>query len=67
MVLTADQAAANYKRGVEAFGGASVYKACGDKKGSGFLAVAKCLHDAKVSALTTDMMVSKYKAAAGGA
>ncbi|MEM3846559.1 MAG: hypothetical protein QXU98_12765 [Candidatus Parvarchaeota archaeon] len=65
MVKTADQAAEAYRRGIEAFGGAEVYKKCGDRKGEGFLAVAKCLEDAKKTALTTDMMVSKYRAAAG--
>lgn len=66
MVKTAEQAAEAYKRGIEFFGGAETYKRCGERKGEGFLAVAKCLEDAKKSALTTDMMVSKYRAAAGG-
>jgi hypothetical protein len=66
MVLTADQAAAKYKRGIEGFGGADTYKSCGQHKGEGFLAVAKCLADAKQSKLTTDLMVSKYRASASG-
>lgn len=64
MVKTADQAASKYKTGVEAFGGADQYKACGQKKGDGFLAVAKCMEDAKKTRLTTDQMVSKYRDAA---
>lgn len=65
MVKTAAQAAENYRRGVDAFGGAQTYATCGERKGSGFLAVASCLAAAKKSHLTTDMMVSKYQAAAG--
>lgn len=65
MVKTADQAAERYRLGVEAFGGAAQYVACGAEKGRGFLAVAKCLEDAKKTRLTTEMMVMKYKAAAG--
>lgn len=65
MVKTAAQAAENYRRGVDAFGGAETYKNCGERKGSGFLAVSACLSAAKKSHLTTDMMVSKYQAAAG--
>lgn len=66
MVRTADQAAEAYRIGIEGFGGAATYKTCGDKKGSGFLAVAKCLEDAKKTKLTTELMVSKYKSKAGG-
>ena len=64
MVKTPDQAAERYRVGIEAFGGAATYSSCGQKKGSGFLAVAKCLEDAKKSHLTTEQMVSKYRAAA---
>jgi hypothetical protein len=64
MVKTAAQAAAKYKAGIEAFGGAAQYIECGKKKGEGFLAVAECLESAKATKLTTDLMVSKYKAAA---
>ena len=64
MVKTADQAAKRYRIGIEGFGGASQYITCGKKKGAGFLAVAECLEDAKAVKLTTDLMVSKYKAAA---
>lgn len=67
MVLTADQAAAKYKMGIDTFGGAQKYIECGQRKGEGFLAVAQCLANAKQSRLTTDMMVTKYKAAATGA
>lgn len=66
MVKTADQAAERYRIGIEAFGGASTYITCGANKGRGFLAVAKCLEDAKKVKLTTEQMVSKYRAAAGG-
>ncbi|MEM3265465.1 MAG: hypothetical protein QXE05_06115 [Nitrososphaeria archaeon] len=65
MVKTADEAAANYERGVKLFGGAETYKRCGEKKNEGFLAVARCLSDSKKSALTLDLMVTKYRAAAG--
>jgi len=67
MVKTADQAAARYRVGIEAFGGAETYKSCGDKKGAGFLAVASCLAAAKKEKLTTDQMVTKYRASAGAA
>ncbi len=67
MVKTASEAGARYRVGLEAFGGAQQYLACGAQKGRGFLAVAKCLEDAKKSALTTEHMVQKYMAAAGGA
>jgi len=66
MVKSADQAAERYRIGVEAFGGAAQYITCGQEKGRGFLAVAKCLEDAKRTRLTTDQMVAKYRAAAGG-
>jgi len=64
MVKTVEQAAAKYKAGIEAFGGAEQYIKCGAKKGEGFLAVAECLESAKKTKLTTELMVSKYKAAA---
>ena len=63
-MLTADEAAANYRKGIETIGGAATYIECGGKKGAGFLAVAKCLHDKKVEKLTTDSMVERYKKAA---
>jgi len=66
MTKTADQAAERYRLGVESFGGAAQYIACGKEKGRGFLAVAKCLEDAKKTRLTTELMVAKYRAAAGG-
>jgi hypothetical protein len=64
MVKTPDEAAAKYRAGIEAFGGADQYIKCGAEKGRGFLAVAECLERAKKVKLTTDLMVSKYKAAA---
>ena len=64
MVKSADEAAKNYRTGVEMFGGADQYEKCGDKSGEGFLAVAKCLHDAKKAKMTTDSMVEKYRKAA---
>lgn len=64
MVKSADEAARRYELGVTNFGGADVYIACGKRKGDGFLAVAKCLEDAKKVSLTTANMVSKYRAAA---
>jgi len=64
MVLTADEAAKHYREGIEAIGGAATYVECGRKKGSGFLAVAKCLEDKRVEKLTTDEMVRRYKEAA---
>lgn len=66
MVKTAEEAASRYELGLTNFGGADVYIKCGQRKASGFLAVAKCLEDAKKVSLTTQNMVSKYKAAAGG-
>lgn len=66
MVKTADQAAERYRLGIQTFGGAEQYVACGQRKGAGFLAVAACLEGAKKSRLTTDNMVTKYRAAAGG-
>ena len=65
MVRSAAQAAESYRIGITAFGGAATYVTCGQQKGSGFLAVAKCLADAKASKLTTEQMVSKYQAKAG--
>jgi len=67
MVKSAEEAAARYRLGIQAFGGAQQYIACGQNKGRGFLAVAKCLEDAKKTHLTTESMVEKYRAAAGGA
>jgi len=64
MVLSAEKAAEKYRTGVEAFGGAAQYISCGREKDKGFLAVAECLEKAKATKLTTDMMVSKYRAAA---
>jgi hypothetical protein len=64
MVATADQAANAYRLGVDGFGGAAQYVNCGAQKSGGFLAVAKCLADAKKSHLTTDLMVQKYRAKA---
>ena len=55
MVVSADQAAEAYRRGIEGFGGASTYIECGRRRDQGFLAVAKCLEDAKKVALTTDL------------
>lgn len=66
MVKSADEAAARYELGITQFGGADTYINCGKRKTNGFLAVAKCLEDAKRVSLTTANMVSKYKAAAGG-
>ena len=66
MVKSAEEAARRYQLGIETFGGAETYIQCGQRKGSGFLAVAKCLEDAKKASLTTSNMVTKYKAAAGG-
>jgi len=66
MVKSAEEAAARYELGLNNFGGADTYINCGKRKSSGFLAVAKCLEDAKRTSLTTASMVSKYKAAAGG-
>lgn len=63
-MLTPDEAGARYRKGIEKIGGAAAYIECGGKKGGGFLAVAKCLHDKKVEKLTTDGMVERYKAAA---
>jgi len=64
MVKTAEEAAKKYRAGIEAFGGAEQYITCGKEKGKGFLAVAECLEKARVVKLTTDLMVSKYRAAA---
>jgi len=64
MVVSKEKAGSKYKTGIETFGGASQYKTCGKKKSEGFLAVAKCLEDAKKEKLTTSNMVKKYKAAA---
>jgi hypothetical protein len=64
MVKTAQEAGARYRVGIETFGGAQQYSTCGAQKGQGFLAVAKCLEDAKKAALTTENMVKKYMAAA---
>ena len=64
MVKTAEQAAEKYRTGVTAFGGAAQYLSCGTRKAEGFLNVAKCLEDAKKVALTTDMMVEKYRKSA---
>jgi hypothetical protein len=66
MVKTAEQAAEAYRRGIEAFGGPSTYIECGKRKTQGFLAVARCLEEAKAVKLTLETMVSKYRAAAGG-
>lgn len=63
MVKTKEQAAAAYRRGVDNFG-VENYAKCGNERGRGFLAVAKCLEDAKRTSLTLDSMVSKYTAAA---
>lgn len=63
MALSPDEAAQRYNRGITAFG-VDNYSKCGDKKGSGFLAVANCLHDAKKVSLTADSMTKKYRAAA---
>lgn len=64
MVMSKARAGEKYKKGLEIFGGAAKYIACGKEKDKGFLAVAKCLEDGRVIALTTDNMVSKYIAAA---
>lgn len=64
MVLSETEAAERYRSGIEAFGGASQYVACGKKRGAGFLAVAKCLEDAKAERLTTESMVERYRKAA---
>ena len=66
MVKTAQQAAARYRLGVETFGGYQQYAQCGQQKGQGFLAVAKCLEDAKKTRGSTETMVAKYTAAATG-
>ena len=47
MVKTAEQAAEKYRTGVTAFGGAATYVSCGARRAEGFLAVAKCLEEAK--------------------
>lgn len=49
-----------YRRGIERFGGADVYIKCGREKIHGFLAVADCLHEAKLLNLTTENMVERY-------
>jgi len=64
MVLSPEKAAEKYRTGISAFGGAEQYIACGKEKDKGFLAVAECLERAKAVKLTTDTMVSKYRAAA---
>jgi len=64
MVVSAETAASRYETGITAFGGADQYLSCGEKKDRGFLAVAKCLEDAKEAALTTSNMVKKYREAA---
>lgn len=64
MVKSADEAARRYELGITNFGGADTYITCGARKDSGFLAVAKCLEDAKKVSLTTANMVSKYRASA---
>jgi hypothetical protein len=66
MVKSADQAAARYELGVNGFGGYEQYRSCGANSGQGFLAVAKCLQDAKKTRGSTQLMVSKYRAAATG-
>ncbi len=65
-VRSASQAAANYRSGVEAIGGAAKYYECGGRKGSGFLAVAACLNAAKQTA-GLDKWITRYTQAAGGA
>jgi hypothetical protein len=64
MGLTKEEVAQRYARGIGKIGGADTYIRCGEKKGSGFLAVAECLHDAKAVKLTTENMVQRYKDAA---
>ncbi|MDP2217176.1 MAG: hypothetical protein Q8J68_07825 [Methanolobus sp.] len=63
MVASKEQAGEAYRIGITTFG-VDNYRTCGDKSGSGFLAVAQCLHDAKKRALTAENMVAKYKAKA---
>lgn len=63
-MISKDEAGQRYQRGVENFGGADQYVSCGAKKGGGFLAVAKCLEDAKKAKLTTANMVQRYVQAA---
>ena len=55
MVMTPEQAAEKYRTGITAFGGAAQYQTCGARKAEGFLAVARCLEEAKKVALTTDI------------
>lgn len=47
MVMTPERAAEKYRTGITAFGGAAQYLTCGLRKAEGFLAVAKCLEEAK--------------------
>ncbi|MGC9079753.1 MAG: hypothetical protein ACP5G1_03395 [Nanopusillaceae archaeon] len=65
MVVTREKAAENYRIGiVEKMGGYETYKNCGARKNEGFLAVAKCLEDARKTAMSTEKMVELYKAKA---
>ena len=61
MVKTPAQSAERYRLGIVTFGGAEQYIICGKEKSKGFLAVAKCLEDAKKTRLIIDMMVTKHK------
>jgi hypothetical protein len=61
---SAADAVSAYETGVRLFG-VENYSRCGDV-GGGFMAVARCLHDAKKKALSLANMVEKYRQAAGG-
>ncbi|MGB9815655.1 MAG: hypothetical protein ACPLVI_06885 [Thermoplasmata archaeon] len=65
MVVSKDVAAEHYRIGImEKMGGYDTYKNCGAKKNEGFLAVAKCLEDARKTKMDTEKMVALYKAKA---
>lgn len=61
---TKEQAARNYEDGITGIGGAAKYLECGGLSNTGFMAVAKCLHDAKKVNLTTAGMAERYRNAA---
>jgi len=62
MVKSKSVAKKHYKEGIEDFGGADTYTDCAkNNRDDGFLAVAKCLQDAKTYALKSSRMVERYE------
>lgn len=62
MVLSGDQAASKYQGAIELLGGASAYRACGEK--TTVREIAECMHGLK-SKLTTADWATKYRATYG--